>query len=258
MAQPSAYAASQGSRLIHFLREQGVADVDITHRNFADKLGQLIDLSESISLSEALGKLKKTTVTELDNSNNSCVKSQFLDTRKTLIEFIIKSFVTHTGAQPFNLPQLNQQSLQDPAASFELYQRFYSLHQSNMDFRIIKLRGHIRQTLSNYSQSLAQLAALDTALGNTLSSHSRKLFAAIPRLLKKRFLYLCKEQLQTAADAGDSDLSALWTQPGGWLAQYHTEMQGLLLAELEVRLQPVLGLVEAFLAEALDTEETST
>jgi hypothetical protein len=34
-------------------------------------------------------------------------------------------------------------------------------------------------------------------------------------------------------------------QPGGWLAAFGQELQEALLAELDARLQPVTGLIEA-------------
>ena len=36
-----------------------------------------------------------------------------------------------------------------------------------------------------------------------------------------------------------------WVAPGGWLHQFRQEMQTLLLAELETRLEPVQGLLDA-------------
>ncbi|HCB41034.1 MAG TPA: DUF3348 domain-containing protein, partial [Gammaproteobacteria bacterium] len=48
-----------------------------------------------------------------------------------------------------------------------------------------------------------------------------------PRLLQRRFNLLQQQ-----------------AQPG-WLQQFRKDVQALLLAELDLRLQPVLGLVEA-------------
>jgi Protein of unknown function (DUF3348) len=36
-----------------------------------------------------------------------------------------------------------------------------------------------------------------------------------------------------------------WIKPGGWLSAFCIEMRELLLAELEVRLQPVVGMINA-------------
>jgi hypothetical protein len=42
-----------------------------------------------------------------------------------------------------------------------------------------------------------------------------------------------------------TDQPALWLQAGGWLAHFCQELHTVLLAELDLRLQPTLGLVEA-------------
>lgn len=55
-----------------------------------------------------------------------------------------------------------------------------------------------------------------------------------------------------AAGTGASpDDPARWMQPGGWLVRFCAEMQRVLLAELDLRLMPVAGLVAA-----LDKEST--
>ena len=42
-----------------------------------------------------------------------------------------------------------------------------------------------------------------------------------------------------------SDFAHLDAPPGPWLERFRQEMRGLLLAELDLRLQPVEGLLEA-------------
>jgi hypothetical protein len=47
-------------------------------------------------------------------------------------------------------------------------------------------------------------------------------------------------------ETGQADNPALWLQAGSWLGRFGNELQTMLLAELDLRLQPTLGLVEAF------------
>ena len=45
----------------------------------------------------------------------------------------------------------------------------------------------------------------------------------------------------------DANVSAeRWTEPGGWLAAYGADLREALLAELDLRLQPTLGLLDAY------------
>ena len=43
-----------------------------------------------------------------------------------------------------------------------------------------------------------------------------------------------------------TDDPAMWMRPGAWLANFRDELLEALLAELDVRLQPAMGLIEAF------------
>jgi len=124
--------------------------------------------------------------------------------------------------------------------------RFYGLHQSELDFKIEKLRYGVRQEISTYSLRLAQLAELDKTLGKSLATHTRKRFAVVPKILKQRFEYLLLEHQTRSRGETKQDKPIFWLESGGWLTKFYYEMQQLLLAELEIRLQPVLGLVEAF------------
>ncbi len=261
MAQAS--ATPQSSRLVRYLQDLAVADAELSHKNFTDKLGRLIDLTDSIYLADALRGLPRLAFTPATTPVASC-REEFLQARQAMVEFIAGCFNPASSAPPFSLPKPDPDTLLDDSGGFAPYQKFYALLQSEMDFRIIKLRRRVRQAVAAYSQPLAQLAALDTALGDTLAAHGRKSLAAIPRLLGQRFLYLRQRhldaqmelglELEDTPGAGAPDQTSRWTQRDGWLGQFFREMQGLLLAELELRLQPVLGLVEALDSEIERTQ----
>jgi hypothetical protein len=103
------------------------------------------------------------------------------------------------------------------------------------------------------SAELGQLTAMDEAMRSIFSMYTRKSLAVIPQLLGQRFAFLLQEHRSREQKRGDEvngdqpkegvlDGS---TQPEGWLDEFYKEMQELLLAELELRLMPVLALVEA-------------
>lgn len=245
MAQPATHTAGHSSRLVRLLNDYAATTIDVSQNNVADKLGQLFNLSDSISLADSLSGLARTTFDHQPEIARGA-KQAFLTARQRMVEFIIKSFLPQAQQQPFSLPPLKLDQQQDLAAIIEPYQKFYTLHQSEMDIRCHRLRLQTRQAIAAYSPTLAQLAALDKALGNTLAAHSRKLFATTPRLLLQRGTQL---QQQSLAAYPADDHSDPTQQANHWLASFHTEIQDLLLAELEVRLQPTLGLIEALDAE---------
>lgn len=249
MTSVSLLDTQQGSRLIRFLSDLGVSEAKISHKHFAEQLGQLIDLSDSFALSDSLRSLKRLPFTDKTDAEQrseyaEAIKSDFLQQRTLMVEAIVKSFTPNIGALALLLPNADAEDNINSGKSMDAYQRFYAMQQSEMEHRIIKLRGEVREAVSGFSPELNQLAALDTALGDTITVPSRRLFTVIPKLLRQRFNFLHEDHQKTSGNNGDED-SQLWLETGGWLDNFYNEMQGLLLAELEVRLQPVLGLIEA-------------
>jgi hypothetical protein len=108
------------------------------------------------------------------------------------------------------------------------------------------LRVNVREALAKASPRLKKLADLDATLEKILRDRESKLLSKVPVLLKKRFEQLFKAHQQTLVDAQQADNPAGWTEAGGWLARFCNDMQMLLLAEMELRLQPTMGLIEAF------------
>ncbi len=252
MTQAPAYFSYESSRLVNFLSSLAVSDAKVSHKNFADKLGRLIDLSDSFALSETLRGLPRIDYEPNTAATTEIITEEFLKARAEMVQSIIKSFVPDAGTLPFNLPIPDADTMVDGKTAIEPYLRLYTLHQSDMGYRVQKIRIRVREAISGRSSTLAQLAALDAALGDTLSVHTRKTFTVIPKLLGKRFQHLHNEHQQirnehqqTHASQEQDDNPELWVQTGGWLDKFYKEMQGLLLAELELRLQPVVGLIEA-------------
>ncbi|MCG8671162.1 MAG: DUF3348 domain-containing protein [Pseudomonadales bacterium] len=207
-------------------------------RNFGDRLGSLIDFSDSILLAATHGQLKGL-VFEKRTTDVSQAKNEFLTVREQLVETIIKSTSPQVGGTRIKLPDVHAATLKEQR-DFDSYHRFYASHQRNMDGKIKNLRLALRDEVSGFSPSLAQLAVLDTSLDDTLATHSRRFFNSIPKLLSKHYKRLLAEQIEQLGE------EALATE---WLNEFYKDLQALLLAELEVRLQPVLGLLEALNGE---------
>ncbi|WP_372863224.1 DUF3348 family protein [Spongiibacter sp.] len=247
------HAPINSSRLGRFLAELGLATTAMPARDFADKLGQLIDLSGSITLSEALRGLRRVTAQPADSAGIE-PRQRFMACRAEIINAVCSSFTLDAdavtqGRASFILPAPNADTFGEDAAGYQPYQRFYALHQSEMDHRILALRAELRKVLSRRSDTLAKLAALDATLADSLADYSRRGLAVIPKLLAQHFFGLREAHRQHLAESADSDGAEQWLQAGGWLAQFHQDMQSLLLAELALRLQPAQGLLEALEAE---------
>jgi hypothetical protein len=109
------------------------------------------------------------------------------------------------------------------------WQQRHAELQRQMDLMISPLRDHVRQAISRVSPRLRQLAVLDAAMEKLLAARTETLLPALPGLLKRRF-----EQLHDAGEPPDA-FTADWRQA--------------LQAELDLRLEPVTGLVAALSPE---------
>ena len=136
-------------------------------------------------------------------------------------------------------------ALGDAAAdvSFAPYHQRYLDLQRHMAARIEGLREQVRQTLTMASPRLAQLAALDAVLEQTLGAREQKLLASVPVLLEQRFVQLCQCEAAPDDAANPSDASAIGT------AHFLRDMRAVLMAELDLRMQAVRGLVDAYNSE---------
>jgi len=105
--------------------------------------------------------------------------------------------------------------------------RCFSLQQA-MDAALDPLRAQLRAAVARVSPAQAQLAALDAALASALGPRQQALLAQTPVLLEKHFT-----RLRSAAPTSDTP----------WLPRFCHDMQQLLLAELDPRLQPASGLL---------------
>jgi hypothetical protein len=107
----------------------------------------------------------------------------------------------------------------------------YRLHQvqqqRRMAARIATMRERLRPRLAEASGALARLAQLDAVFERALAEQEAQRLAALPALIARR------AEAHHAAD------------PRRWRARLWADLQRALRAELDLRLQPVLGLLEA-------------
>lgn len=162
--------------------------------------------------------------------------------------------------EPFHDVQLpgrgKQAQLPSPAdAAWSGYQHRHAALQRQMDQLVPALRDQVRQALAGASPRLQQLAVLDATLEKVLAAREQAALPRIPRLLQRRFEQLRKAHESAAAQEGPGiDDPLAWSRPGGWLHAFAQDWTRVLLAERDLRLDPVAGLVEA---TATDNDTTA-
>ncbi|MEE2732368.1 MAG: DUF3348 family protein [Pseudomonadota bacterium] len=215
-------------RLVRLLTELALIEDDWPQREFADRLGQMFNFADSIILADA-HKMKPERGFMAVTDSADELKQAVSHAKGKLVQGIIESCSLGTERPKIRWPALAED---DPELKYERFHRFYLSHQREQDLALRALRSSGREALTGCSPALKKLALLDRVLEDTLWDHTARFLAAVPRLLERRF-----DRLR----AGEGEARA---EPG-WLVQFRKDVQSLLLAELDLRLQPVLGLVES-------------
>ena len=205
---------------------------------FAERLGQWLDLSDAMALFSALGGASSAPKATPTSPAFDKLRGEVDRVRSNLADSIRTDGVFVTGKVRVKLPTPGPEAGPQSASDFNPYHRYYLAHQRDMAASIGPLRTSLRSALAQHSPQLKQLASIDAILDQAFATRERNLLATVPMLLAKRYAQL--QAAHAAATPPDE-----WLQPGAWLATFCQDMQSVLLAELELRLQPVLGLLDA-------------
>ncbi len=243
MNHPNLHLKDNSTRLVRVLSELVGAGSGSPQGQFAVRFGALIDLSDSILLARAQASLKGLSFTPGVSSPRG-IRDEFLRLRADIVKFVLRCCVPGTSNKArlrFPEPEPGQSLSALGAAPFVA---FYGAMQREIDFRARRLQARIRDEVAGCNPRLARLCALDGVLDKAMAGDSRAFFTAVPNLLEARFAQHLGALLD---DSGEPD------EPSRVLLALREETQALLLAELEARLLPTLGLVEA-LEEDQDQE----
>lgn len=204
-----------------------------------DRLGQWLDWSHAVALSTALDGLPA----EADASAPLFGETEVQEcarVRRSLAKAIVNEQESASVWQREPAPILDPT---DDASTIDFaafHQRYLAL-QRTMLTATGKLRGRLRDMLTQAGPDMARLAAVDAAMERMLSPREQTLLANVPTLLGEHF-----ERLRKPAPANHElwdDTPAISAM--GWLDIFRKDMQSVLLAELDVRFQPVEGLLAA-------------
>lgn len=230
MAQLSRRAGLTGSVLVRLLAGLTDTDVPESKQGFADRLGQWLGWSDAISLSAALSAPAAASPSgplAADGAEASPCAGV-----RTALENAIDEEMRGLA--------------REKTTDFPPFRRRYLARQQAMATSIAPLRERLRQMLAARSPAMAQLAGVDAVMEQVLGEHEHRLLATVPTFLEKHF-----KRLRQAATPVDDAVTGSGADDGAWLATFSDHMRSVLLAELDIRLQPVEGLVGA-----LRTSET--
>ncbi len=197
--------------------------------DFAERLGLWVGAFDAIGLQAALRAPRAmpapAAATRAQASRLQALQAQQQRVRQALAHAIDQDPLAGHPAQPAYAP----------------FQRRHGELQRHMEQMLAPLRAQVRLALGEASPALQQLAALDAVVEAMLAPREQQHLAGVPALLARRF-----EQCRAAARAPQLAL-AEGDAPADtdWVRVFEQDWRQVLLAELDLRLEPVLGLLAA-------------
>jgi len=250
-----------GPALIRLLARLTDAGLPESEPPLADRLCQWLRWTDAIALSAALGGGPPASA--YDDSAPDHARNQAPD---ALCERVRASLTNAIARHDMLTPHAQQRgdararrdrvAAASVAPDYSAFRQCYLALQEEMETAIANLRTLLRGTLSARERAMSQLAAVDAVMERVLGVREYNALAAVPGLLARHFARLRDAQLADSANAqaGPPDgahhsaasngqaASAPTVQDGPWLDGFRKDMQSVLLAELEIRFQPVEGL----------------
>lgn len=204
---------SAGSRLLQQLPR---ASDNGTLPCLSERLGRLFGLGDTMSLDAAIaGRSRQSDSPE-----------------RAVMERLTEELTNSRRALVRRIEAWADDVESDGEPAFEPLQNAWLGVQRKVAATSRQLRDKVRKAMKDQGPAMAHLAELDAVFDHTMASYTSQCFATVPNELEQRF------QTLKNADRPTPDID-------DWLHRYCEEAQNLLLAEMDVRLEPVLGLLEA-------------
>lgn len=248
--QKASHSLLGSPELIRQLQSLLKNELSQSQARFSERLTQNMDFTSSLKLSEVHGQLRSLERKRVSQKSDRSPEDQkkalnlaFERVQRSILQNIEQSFDQALAQPRFPLPQIDFEA---EAIDLSAYQNFYQAQQTEMSAKIQGLRSFVRDTLAASSLNMAKLALLDNTLEETIGFPLRSGFASVSKLIA-RYSQTVAAQLKESVTREQTSGQALASQ----LAEFHEALHQLLAAELELRLQPVQGLISAFNQEVL-------
>jgi hypothetical protein len=252
--------AFSGPALIRLLARLTDAGVPASGQPLADRLGHWLGWTDAIALSTALSGHPSAADTR-GAASDSTEDALCMRVRTSLSNAIARDATLAPERQRSAARgrHVSQAPVDDTPPDYAVFRQCYLARQEDMESAIGDLRARLRTRLAGRQPAMARLAAVDAVMERVLGARERVSLAAVPGLLSMHFERL-RAAAQAARDAQDgqdaqaahaaSGPDTLPAQPptvnaNAWLDVFRKDMQSVLFAELEVRFQPVEGLLAA-------------
>ncbi|AOZ02897.1 hypothetical protein BKK81_27410 [Cupriavidus sp. USMAHM13] len=246
MSQVPRRTGLSGPTLIRVLARLTDAAAPESKRSLSDQLSQWLGWTEAIALSTALKAPAAETAAGARAPSAQCDAEAAECAR---VRTALAEAVREDGALAARRRAPARTALPEPGGTvaYAVYRQRYLTLQQTMETGIAGLRGRLRTALAAGAPGMAKLAMVDAVMERVMSAHERSLLAAVPGMLETHFTRLRQgEEVRLAAALAEGRPAPV--AAGAWQSAFRRDMQSVLLAELEIRFQPIDGLLAALRA----------
>lgn len=260
MVQVPRHAASGAPTLVRLLARLAHLDVAESGQPLPDQLSQWLAWTDAIALSTALNTNAHGAASEavgVVHGGENDASAHSVAVRTSLIRRIDAACGFAAGARHATTPAALRGTSGDTVLDYADFRHRYVGVQHAMATDIGVLRRRLRVMLSVRSPNMARLCAVDTVMEQALAAREHQLLANVPALLGAHFARLRDAAPPPAPPAQTNMPQQTCTQvpltgappvgtPRTWLDVFRNDMRSVLIAELDVRFQPVQGLLSAY------------
>ncbi|MPW20198.1 DUF3348 family protein [Paraburkholderia sp. CNPSo 3157] len=246
MVQAPQRAAVSGPSLVRLLARLTAVDVPASSQSLSDQLSQWLGWTDAIALSTALNGNPPAVAG--GSRLHGSADSECAQVRASLARAIAGDNASASARRRGSVPLSAQSEPTEPVPDYADFRQRYLAMQQSMETAIGNLRGRLRSMLAAKTPEMTRLAVVDAIMERALGAREHNVLAAVPGMLGTHFERLRQAEqdaLHKLADTHAPEGAKAAVKPGAWLDVFRKDMQGVLLAELEIRFQPVEGLLAA-------------
>jgi len=211
-----------GPKLLRLLASLSDAGTSRAAPSLSAVMSQWLDWTDAIALSTALNGNPAAT------QSGAPARPAIGDAAGTHVRAMLSAAILGQGTSPDSRRRMvARPAASDPGETkFAVHRQRYIALQQQMEREIAGLRARLRAALATRSPRAARLAMLDGVMEQVLGARELAVLAAVPGMLEPHFTKLRDAE-------------------GAWLNVFRKDMQSVLLAELDIRFQPVEALLAA-------------
>lgn len=253
-----------GPTLVRLLSRLAQVEVAEPRQSPAARLDEWLGWTESILLSKVLNAAVSSSAAKESDAGDAIVDiNELAQAEYSQLRVALEQAIAGSVAPPVAVSAMQRRQFRGSPSvvadtDFPSYRRRYTMVQQKMETSIADLRGRMRRLLALQGPGLAHLAAMDAAMEQALVGHELRLLASVPRLLEGHFERLKRSDQAPANEVHEAQTQNNQSPPSGqrpsaqqnhWLDTFRSDMGQVMRAELELRLQPIQGLLAAISTE---------